>query len=253
MRGVTWRSWRCRHRDIEIPGADVSLGRCEPELRPAILDSLFAPVTALPGIGPQLARLFERLAGPLVVDLLWHLPSGIVDRRAAPSIRDLEAGQIVTIQVRVEAHEAGRGRRPYRVFCADDTGTVTLVYFNVKSDYLARLFPIGAERIVSGRVEFYNGMAQIPHPDLVLRPDELDRLKPIEPVYPLTAGLFPRVVQRAAAAALERAPDLPEWIDPSAQGTARLARLGRRSAPSPFARSRGRAVAVEPGARAARL
>jgi len=184
-------------------------------LRPAILDSLFAPVTALPGVGPQLGRLFERLAGPLVVDLLWHLPSGIVDRRAAPPIRDLQAGQIVTIRVQVEAHEAGMGRRPYRVFCADATGTVTLVYFNVKSDYLARLLPIGGERIVSGQVEFYNGMAQIPHPDLVLRPDELDRLKPIEPVYPLTLGLFPRVVQRAAAAALERAPELPEWIDPS--------------------------------------
>jgi ATP-dependent DNA helicase RecG len=184
-------------------------------VRPAILDSLFAPLTALPGIGPQLARLFERLAGPLVVDLLWHLPCGIVDRRASPPIRDLEAGQIVTIQMRVEAHEPGRGRRPYRVFGADDTGTLTLIYFNVKSDYLARLFPIGAERIVSGRVEFYDGMAQMPHPDLVLRPDEVDRLKPIEPVYPLTAGLFPRVVQRAAAAALERAPELPEWIDPS--------------------------------------
>ena len=141
--------------------------------------------------------------------MLWHLPSGIVDRRAAPPIRDLETDQIVTVQVRVEAHEPGIGRRPYRVFCADDTGTLTLVYFNVKSDYLARLFPIGAERIVSGRVEFYNGMAQMPHPDLVLRPDELDRLKPIEPVYPLTAGLAPRLVQRAAAAALERAPEPP--------------------------------------------
>ncbi len=139
-------------------------------MRPAILDSLFAPVTSLAGIGPQLGRLFERLAGPLVVDLLWHLPSGIVDRRAAPPIRDLEADQIVTLQVRVEAHEPGIGRRPYRVLCADDTGTLTLVYFNVKSDYLARLLPIGAERIVSGRVEFYNGMAQMPHPDLVLRP-----------------------------------------------------------------------------------
>jgi ATP-dependent DNA helicase RecG len=184
-------------------------------VRPAILDSLFAPVTALAGIGPQLGRLFERLAGPLVVDVLWHLPSGIVDRRAAPPVRDLETDQIVTLQVRVEAHEPGIGRRPYRVFCADDTGTLTLVYFNVKSDYLARLFPIGAERIVSGRVEFYNGMAQMPHPDLVLRPDELDRLKPIEPVYPLTSGLSPRIVQRAVAAALERTPEQPEWIDPT--------------------------------------
>ena len=186
-------------------------------MRPAILDPLFAPVTALPGIGSQLAKLFERLAGPLVVDLLWHLPSGIVDRRASPPIKDLQPDQIVTIAVRVEAHQPGRGPRPYRVICADATGRLTLTYFNVKGDYLARLLPVGAERVVSGRVEFYNRIAQITHPDLVLRPDELDRLKPIEPVYPLTAGLAPRVVQRAVAGAVDRVPQLPEWIDPALQ------------------------------------
>ncbi len=183
-------------------------------MRPAILDRLFAPVTLLPGIGPQLAKLFDRLAGPLVVDLLWHLPSGIVDRRATPPVRDLVAGQIATLKLKVEAHEPGTGRRPYRVRCADATGFLTLVYFNVRSDYLTRLLPVGAERIVSGQVELYNGMAQIAHPDLVLRPDEIDRLKPIEPVYPLTAGLSPRILQKAVAAAIERMPDLPEWIDP---------------------------------------
>ena len=184
-------------------------------MRPAILDPLFAPVTALPGIGAQLAKLFERLAGPLVVDLLWHLPSGIVDRRASPPIKELRADQIVTLAVRVEAHQPGRGPRPYRIICADPTGRLTLTYFNVKGDYLTRLLPIGTERVVSGRVEFYNGAPQIAHPDLVLRPDEIDRLKPIEPVYPLTAGLAPRVVQRAVAAALDRAAELPEWIDPA--------------------------------------
>jgi len=183
-------------------------------VRPAILDPLFASVTVLPGIGSQLAKLFERLAGPLVVDLLWHLPSGIVDRRSSPPIKELQPDQIVTIAVRVEAHQPGRGPRPYRVICADATGRLTLTYFNVKGDYLARLLPVGADRVVSGRVEFYNGAPQIAHPDLVLRPDELDRLKPIEPVYPLTAGLVPRLVQRAVATALDRAPDLPEWIDP---------------------------------------
>jgi len=183
-------------------------------VRPAILDPLFASVTVLPGIGSQLAKLFERLAGPLVVDLLWHLPSGIVDRRSSPPIKELQPDQIVTIAVRVEAHQPGRGPRPYRVICADATGRLTLTYFNVKGDYLARLLPVGADRVVGGRVEFYNGAPQIAHPDLVLRPDELDRLKPIEPVYPLTAGLVPRLVQRAVATALDRAPDLPEWIDP---------------------------------------
>ena len=184
-------------------------------MRPAILDKLFAPVTALPGIGSQSAKLFERLAGPLVLDLLWHLPSGIIDRRASPPIRALEPDRIATIAVRVEAHQPGFGRRPYRVLCTDDTGTLTLVYFNVKGDQLARLFPIGAERVVSGRVEFYGSMPQMAHPDLVLRPDELDRLRPIEPVYPLTAGLSPRVVQKAVGAALDRLPEVSEWIDPA--------------------------------------
>jgi ATP-dependent DNA helicase RecG len=183
-------------------------------VRPAILDTLFAPVTALPGIGAQSSRLFERLAGPLVLDLLWHLPSGIVDRRASPPIVALEPDRVATLAVRVAAHQPGYGRRPYRVLCTDDTGTLTLVYFNVKGDQLTRLLPVGAERVVSGRVEFYGGMPQMAHPDLVLRPDELDRLRPIEPVYPLTAGLSPRLVQRAVAAALGRVPALPEWIEP---------------------------------------
>jgi len=187
-------------------------------VRPAILDPLFAPVTTLPGIGTRLAKFFERLAGPLVVDLLWHLPSGIVDRRASPPIKDLQPDQIVTVAVRVEAHQPGRGPRPYRVICADPTGRLTLTYFNVKGDYLSRLLPIGAERVVSGRVEFYNRAPQITHPDLVLRADELDRLKPIEPVYPLTAGLSPWVVQRAVEAAVDRAPQLPEWTEPTLGG-----------------------------------
>src|SRR6516164_7407719 len=153
------------------------------------------------------------MAGPLVVDLVWHLPSGIVDRRESPPVARLEADRIVTVAVRVEAHQAGHGRRPYRVLCADDTGTLSLVYFNVRGDQLTRLLPIGAERVVSGRVEFYNGRPQISHPDLVLRPDELDRLKPIEPVYPLTTGLSQRVVQKAVAAAVDRVPVAAEWID----------------------------------------
>jgi ATP-dependent DNA helicase RecG len=184
-------------------------------VRPAILDKLFAPVIALPGIGAQSAKLFERLAGPLIVDLLWHLPSGIVDRRASPRIQALEPDRIATLAVRVEAHQPGFGRRPYRVFCTDDTGTLTLVYFNVKGDQLTRLLPVGAERVISGRVEFYGSMPQMAHPDLVLRPDELDRLRPIEPVYPLTAGLSPRLVQRAIGTVVERLPVLPEWIDPA--------------------------------------
>jgi len=170
-------------------------------------------VTTLSGIGPQLGRLIERAAGPLIVDLLWHLPTGLVDRRASPSVTQLEDGSIVTLKLKVERHEPGMGRRPYRVICYDGTGFITLIYFNVRGDYLERQLPKGSERIVSGKVEFYSGIPQMPHPDFVVPLDQADKLKPIEPVYPLTAGLPPRVVQRAVAGAVERAPVLPEWID----------------------------------------
>jgi ATP-dependent DNA helicase RecG len=179
------------------------------------LNPLFALVTSLPGIGPQFGRLVERAAGPHVVDLLWHLPTGLVDRRASPPIGALEPDTIVTIKVKVERHEPGFARRPYRVICGDGSGTLVLVYFSVKGDYLQRLLPVGAERVISGRVEFYGRTPQIAHPDFVVSPDEAEKLKPIEPVHPLTAGLSSRIVGRAVAAALDRAPVLPEWIDPT--------------------------------------
>src|SRR5580704_19098610 len=146
-------------------------------MRPALLDRLFAPVTSLSGVGPQLGRLIERAAGPLVVDLLWHLPTGLIDRRDMPTIAALEADTIVTLKLKVERHEPGMGRRPHRVICFDGTGFLTLIYFNVKGDYLQRLLPVGAERIVSGKVEFYSGIPQMAHPDHIVAPDEIGRIK----------------------------------------------------------------------------
>jgi ATP-dependent DNA helicase RecG len=209
------------YTDIDILRRNVSVlrDRSKKVMRPALLDRLFAPVTVLPGIGPQLGRLFERAAGPLVVDLLWHLPVGLVDRRAAPSIGALNPRDwpdaIVTVTARVERHQPGFGRRPYRVLLSDGTGTLALVYFNVKGDHLQRLLPVGAERIVSGRVEYYGGVPQIAHPDHVVAREAADSIRPIEPVYPLTAGLSSRIAARAVAAGLERAPELPEWLDPA--------------------------------------
>src|SRR6478609_11119509 len=141
-------------------------------MRPTLLDRLFAPVTALGGIGPQLGKLFDRAAGPLVLDLLWHLPTGIVDRRAAPPISALEPDTIVTLKVRVERHEPGFGRRPYRVHCTDGTGTLTLVYFSARGDQLQRLLPVGAERVVSGTVDYYSDRPQMAHPDYVVAPEQ---------------------------------------------------------------------------------
>jgi ATP-dependent DNA helicase RecG len=186
-------------------------------LRPEILFPLYAPVTTLAGVGPRLGKLFERLAGPAVVDLLWHLPTGIIDRRFAPKVREAPPGAIATLTVVVDGHVPGQGKRPYRVRCRDETGFLHLVFFHAKSDYLVRQLPVGTTRIVSGRVEHFNNEIQITHPDYILAPGEAAQLRPIEPVYGLTTGLTLRMVQKAVSAALERTRTLPEWLDPALQ------------------------------------
>ena len=182
--------------------------------RPEILFPLFAPVTALLGVGPRIGKLIEKLAGPHVVDLLWHLPSGLIDRRFAPKIAAAPAGAVVTITVRVEAHMPAHNRRaPYKIRCSDDTGIMDLVFFHANGEYLARNLPEGEIRVVSGKIEHYDGVAQMTHPDHIGTPDEIARLKSVEPVYPMTGGLTPKPLVRAIREAVSRAPDLAEWQD----------------------------------------
>ncbi len=184
-------------------------------MRPEILFPLFAPSTSLPGLGPRFGKLVEKIAGPQVVDLLWHLPSGLIDRRFAPKVAEAPDGVTATLTVRVDAHlpGGGGGRRPYRVRCSDATGFLHLVFFHPRVDWLQRLLPVGTVRVISGRLEHFNNEVQITHPDHIVDPGEEGALPAVEPVYPMTAGLPSKTLRRAVATALDKAPDLPEWAD----------------------------------------
>jgi ATP-dependent DNA helicase RecG len=187
-------------------------------MRPQVLFPLFVPVTRLAGVGPRIGALIARAAGDRIVDLLWHLPSGIVDRRHSPPVGGARPGEIATLTVKVHTHEPPPARTPrklpYRIVCGDETGFITLIFFSAKGDYLLKQFPIGAIRVVSGRVDEYHGGKQMPHPDYVGTVEQKAALAIVEPVYRLTEGLTPRVMRKAVTAAVALAPDLPEWADP---------------------------------------
>src|SRR5690242_13072059 len=191
-------------------------------MRPSLLDPLFAALTTLPGVGPKLEKLYRRLFGreetpARIIDLLFHLPTGTIDRRSRPKLRDVVPGSVVTVAVTVDSHQPpprNRPRLPYRIETYDDTGTLTLTYFHAKPDYLEKLFPVGELRYLSGTTALYDGMLQMVHPDRVVSEAELDKLPMVEPVYPLTEGLSLNVVRKAAENALGRLPKLPEWQDP---------------------------------------
>jgi ATP-dependent DNA helicase RecG len=188
----------------------------EKTLRPEILFPLFAPVTSLPGVGPRSAKPIEALAGPQVVDLCWHLPSAVIDRRYAPKIAEAEPDRVATLTLRVGQHLAPRNpRQPYRIDCFDDSGEISLVFFHAHGDYLTKVLPEGEVRVVSGKIERFGGRLQMSHPDHIGSLDELARMKSVEPVYPLTGGLTLKPLGKAIRAALDRAPEPPEWLDPA--------------------------------------
>ncbi|WP_394694597.1 ATP-dependent DNA helicase RecG [Hyphobacterium sp.] len=186
-------------------------------MRPEILFPLFKEVTTLPGIGPRLAALVEKVAGDRVRDLVLFRPSSVIDRSLRPTIAEAPEGQIVTIRCEVEGHiEPPKNRfTPYKVRMSDETGFLHLVYFKPRIDYLKRLLPEGETRIVSGKVETFGSEKQITHPDLVLTESEAEELGGLETVYPLTQGLSLKVLRKAIRAAMQGLPHLPEWHDGS--------------------------------------
>lgn len=184
-------------------------------MRPEILFPLFAPVSSLKGVGPKVAPLLERVAGPLVRDLLFTAPQSLIRRRHS-TVSEAVEGEAQIFTVRVDAHlPAGRSTHPYRIRVADETGFLFLSWFKVFGDHLARAHPVGAMRVVSGEPARYGVELSITHPDWVLPIERGAEAPEVEPVYPATASLPARTVRRLALEALARTPELPEWQDPA--------------------------------------
>lgn len=184
--------------------------------RPAALFPLFAGVETLAGIGAKTARALESLGISRPRDVLFTLPGAVVDRRPVRSIREVVSPVVVSVEVTVEAHVPARRRGgPARVLVRDAEAEFALVFFHARGDYLEKILPQGARRLVSGKLEVFDGMAQMVHPDHVLAPEEASSLPRFEPVYPLGAGVTQKVMAKAADGALARLPELAEWIDPA--------------------------------------
>ena len=188
-------------------------------MRPTQLNPLFASLTSLAGVGPKLDKLYRKLLDretPHVADLLLHLPSGAVDRRAQPKLNEVVPGTLVTVWVTIDAHRPPpphRSRAPYRIETSDDTGTLTLTFFHARGDQLRKQLPEGERRYISGTAELYDGALQMVHPDRVVDEHGFATLPLVEPIYPLTEGLALGNIRRAMQGALAALPDLPEWQD----------------------------------------
>lgn len=186
-------------------------------MRPFELDPLFRILTTLPGVGPKNGKLLEKLVGGnKIIDLLHHKPVDFIDRTYSPAIKDAQAGKIATLEVRIESLKPSPRRGvPARMTATDDTGSIDLVFFNLSNDWLDKQLPVGERRIVSGKIELYQGRPQIVNPDRIGKLEERATIEICEPVYPLTAGVTNKLVQKTIAAALDLLPKPAEWLDPN--------------------------------------
>jgi len=184
--------------------------------RPEVLWPLFGALSGLDGIGPKTEATLAQAGIEKPRDLLMTLPASGIDRSRRASVLDVRAPAVATVEVTVGAHNPpARKGRPYRIMVEDARTPFEIVYFHARGDYLTRLLPTGQKRIVSGRVELFDGVPQMAHPDHVLRPEEAGDIPDFEPVYPLHGGITQKLMWKATAGALELAPELPEWIDPA--------------------------------------
>jgi ATP-dependent DNA helicase RecG len=194
-------------------------------MRPPLLNPLFAGASGLKGIGEKLDKLLAQFLRPAhgtpgtttrIIDLLFHLPSGLVDRRFRPRIAELPREGVVTVEATVMRHRPpppNNKRVPYRVDVSDGTGALSLVFFHAYADSIRRALPEGEIRFISGKIDWYNTDPQMAHPDHIVSAAEFDKMPLIEPVYPLTEGLSAKVLAKSIAQALTKLPELPEWQD----------------------------------------
>lgn len=183
--------------------------------RPELLFPLFADLSTLTGVGSKTAKSFSGLQVFRPRDLIFTLPQSLIDRSLVATVYGQPTGKIVTVSALVLAHRPGvRKSAPYRVDMEDSRGVFQLIFFHARADYLAKVLPVGSTRLISGKVESFDQLIQIAHPDYILEVEESASIPAIEPVYPLTAGITQKTVAKALGSALAKLPELEEWIDP---------------------------------------
>ncbi len=184
-------------------------------MRPEILYPVFAEISSLKGIGTKTVKLLNNLlGGNKIIDLLLHLPSNVVDRSYRPKLKDAIPGRICTIKATVVEHIPPKSRnQPYKVVLDDGTEQITLIFFKIYADSIAKNLPLGATRIISGKIDVFNGRLQMTHPDYIVAETDAYKIPSFETIYPLTAGISTKMLNKYMEQALALLPNLPEWLD----------------------------------------
>ena len=183
-------------------------------MRPQKINSIFSPISQLPGVGPKIEGLFNRMGIYRYIHFLWHIPYNLIKREKHRNIHEAKINSLVTLKLKILEHKPSRFKRqPYRIHCLCEDTPIDIVYFYARHPVIRSTLPIGKERYVSGKLEFFRNNFQITHPSYVIKAEHLNEMKDVEPIYGLTAGLSQRIVLKYMQKILTSLPELEEWIE----------------------------------------
>ena len=182
-------------------------------MRPEILFPYFASIESLKGVGPKLAPVVTQHVGKYVRDMAFFLPASLI-KRPVVSLRDVRIGEVQTVAVTIGGYPKSPPNGPYRVEVFDDHDRLQLIYFHRIRGF-EQQHPVGARRLISGKVEKFGANLQMPHPDYLVDETRAGEIPLCEPVYPATLDLSSRMIRKLVQTALKLLPALPEWHDDS--------------------------------------
>lgn len=165
---------------------------------------LLTPIQYVKGVGPKLAKLFEKKGILTIEDALYFLPRCYEDRSNLKKISELKAGRKETglgeILLSGIAFYQNRKKRVFEAVVGDGSGTITLKWFHGNERYLRERFKKGRQLIFSGEVRWFNYQREVHHPDVEIIDGDMEKdylnFKRIVPIYSETEGLYQRTLRR---------------------------------------------------------
>lgn len=176
-------------------------------------------LTNIPGLGVKAEEALKRLHIAQVNDLFWHFPSNIIHKKLHTPLHMLKEGDLAILQLSIIDIDQPNNskfsrRKPFKIYCGNETGNIQLVYFNYHPQYLLNWAKIGSEIIVVGKIETYNLYKQISHPEIINPAKPHLPIAKDEVIYPLTYGIMNKQMQKYINFALDTLKEQEEWISP---------------------------------------
>lgn len=171
----------------------------------------------IPGVGEKIIEALRRLNIYSPNDLLFHFPSNVITKKLYQPIFSLDSGDLVVLKVKIIAMDQPRANyslrtKIFKIYCENETGNLQLIFFSYHPNYLLNWAKVGSEIIVMGKIDTFNSIKQIAHPEVININKPYNKITETEAIYPLTYALINKQLTKYIHYVLNNLVVKDEWI-----------------------------------------